>query len=197
MIHAQLTKVLFVLDLKNDTRRPEAVIFELPNGLEVKAEPTPELMEYIQGGAAEDEKPSSKEAPAPEPSAQLHEAPPGDPQEVDWMQLPEHVLGLHYKLALQSLGNIKPTLPIEVLSNLVDAIDREFTAEHWAKVGVGTGVPQAAPVKPAVVIQESGLQVAVDERGNPYPRNIPYNEPDPGERAVSEDEDDEDETRQF
>ena len=117
---------------------------------------------------------------------------------VEWMHLPEETLALNYKLALQSLGNINPVLPLHLLRNLVDGIDREFTDENWATV-LGTPTEasreQAGKLIPASVDSPGGPRVSVDDHGNPYV--AAQDEPDPGERTAADDDDDDDGARQF
>jgi hypothetical protein len=114
-------------------------------------------------------------------------APPyQDPsEEVEWQQLPEDILGTHYKVAMMSLGNIKPVLTWQLLGQMVDAIDREFTEEMWTQIGYGSSVP--APEE-QMSQTSGGFPVNVDVSGNPV---VPVEDPDPGER-VADDEDDED-----
>jgi len=197
MIQATLTRILYAHDLRLGTHAPDSLIFELPGGLEFPVEPTSELLSYLddyfsrQNDAGDQTEVESDVGPPP---VVLNE-------EVDWMQLPEEVLPLHYKLAIQSLGGgrVKAKLTYRTLEELVNGIDREFTADHWEKVGVPIQPPQP---KPMMVTQEvgGGLHVSVDVSGNPYPVEVS----DPGERRAGEDDsaddgvdDDDDGSQQF
>lgn len=196
MINASLTKVTYTLNLQTGSMTAEAVVFTLPNGLEVHAQATQELLEYLESVIPEEQTAPPKEAqvtPAPARQEKTEDA------LLDWMQLPEEVLAMHYKLALQAL-NVSAVLPHSKLVGLIDAIDREFTPQQWAQVGAPVEQPQSAPTTQTVVTTPS-ICVSVDSAGNPYAQPLGPAEPDPGEQPPVEDgpyeDDDDDGAQQF
>lgn len=203
MIQAILSKVLFARNMTTGEVTTDAIIFQIPDGPEVFAQATPELVKYIENfSPPNDEEPEEyyepdRLEPAPPVDQVPQMAAPQNPvirdpnTEVEWEQLPEDILGTHYKIAMKSLGNIKPVLTWALLEQMVNAIDREFTEEMWARLGLGdTGpVPEEAPSQ----IVGGGLKVNVDVAGNP--RAQVEDDTDPGERVA--DDDDEEDAAQF
>lgn len=201
MIQAALKKVLLSQNVETGQITTDAIIFQIPGGPEVFAQATPELVSYIEtalGGKGDPSQEPSYQLDAVEESDHLEPAPPmGQPQasspderdsdaHVEWSSLPEDILGTHYKLAMHSLGNIAPVLTWRVLEQLVNAIDREFTEEMWAKVGFGSGSPQPSEAPSQAT---GGLRVNVDVAGNPAPV-IVGEDADPGETIADDDDED-------
>jgi len=143
------------------------------------------------------DRPASVDWPTAEERAAAEESPVPVAQDgnvdpiVPWMLLPEEAIPEHVKRAMQSL-KLPAELPLSQTMAIMERVLDEFSAEDWARLGVGETAPapvvQAAPA-PGVVTWEDGSPVIPssrvpsrtvqsDEKGNPI---VGHGDVDPGE----------------
>jgi len=174
-----------------------------------EAEQDPNSVGYMptikDGDKIPDEKPFRVEVPTQSeiPSAQaVLDLRGGEPAQdssaeedpiVPWRLMPEEAIPEHVKKAMQSL-NLPAELPLSKAMGIMEKILDEFTAEDWARIGVGVGhiegpAPQpqlptpgavawsdGAPVIPSARVPSRTVQA--DGKGNPI---IGHGDVDPGE----------------
>jgi len=188
-----------------------------------EAEQDPNNVGYavVPGGetSTQDAEPTYEELPAPSVPAvasmsaavaadQPHEEDPIVP----WGLMPEKAIPEHVKLAMQSL-NLPAELPLSQAMAIMERILDEFSAEDWAKLGVGQTVepaqPQRPPVPPSARVGEvtwndgspvipsarvPSRTVQSDEKGNPI---VGHGDVDPGELVGGGDDEEGDGVGQF